>query len=289
MSTLRSLTGCRWSGTRAWSTFCACVCACLGVLQRSLSLGIWVSILPQAPVCAFTRDYASKCVPLGVRVSVHMSLHVGSSAQQTLPLVALGAAASSRLVPGAQETALPLDMNPPLSRVLREMLRAQGCKAEPGAGSPWAKRPLQPGLAPRRRLPTRHPAAPPLRPAPARDLASARSSPRRPCPRAPMPPLPPAPRDPRACRLCRGALPFPRLPRQHAGAGTGAQDAQPGKVPASQSLSFSLHPVPSVLPGLGRGRRGQLPATVRVRESRGDWDIALAHRSSAQARLLTEL
>lgn len=28
--------------------------------------------------------------------------------------------------------------------------------------------------------------------------------------------------------------------------------------------------------------------TVRVRESRGDWNIALAHRGSAQARLLTD-
>lgn len=132
------------------------VCACPGVLQRRLSLSIWVSIPPQASLCAF---YASKCVPPGVRVSMHMSLHVGSSAEQTLPLVGLGAAASSRPVPGAQATALPLDMNPPLSRVLREMLRARGCKAEPGAGSPWAKRPLQPGLAPRRR--TAYPPDPP--------------------------------------------------------------------------------------------------------------------------------
>lgn len=49
------------------------------------------------------------------------------------------------------------------------MLRAQGCKAERGAGSSWAERPLQPGLAPRRSPPTRPargPAAPPLRPAP---------------------------------------------------------------------------------------------------------------------------
>lgn len=244
------------------------VCACPGVLQRGLPLSIWVSsIPPQAPVYAFSRDYASKCVPPGVRVSMHMSLHVGSSAQQTLPLVALGAVASSRPVPGAQATALPLDMNPPLSRVLREMLRARGCKAEPSAGSLWAKRPLQPGLAPRRRpptRPTRHPAAPPLRPAPARDLASARSAPSRPCPRAPRLPLPPAPRDPRACRPRRGPLPFPRLPRQHAGAGTGARVAPPGKVPASQYLSLSLESVPSSLPGLGR-RRSVAAAGDRAR------------------------
>lgn len=161
----------------------------------------------------------------------------------TLPLVALGAVASSRPVPGTQTTALPLDMNPPLSRVLREMLRARGCRAEPGAGSLWAKRPQQPGLAPRRRPPTRrtsHPAAPPLRPAPTQDLASACSAPSRPCSRAPMLPLPPAPRDPRACRPRRGPLPFPRFPRQHAGAGTGARVAQPGKVPALYAVSVSL-------------------------------------------------
>lgn len=157
--------------------------------------------------------------------------------------------------PNAQTTALPLDMNPPLSRVLREMLRARGCKAEPGAGSLWAKRPLQPGLAPRRRPPTRptsHPAAPPLRPAPTRDLASACSAPSRPCPRAPMLPLPPAPRDPRACRPRRGPLPFPRLPSQHAGAGTGVRVAQPGKVPALHAVPVSLpRSCPRPLTGFG--------------------------------------
>lgn len=48
------------------------------------------------------------------------------------------------------------------------MLRARGCKAEPGAGSSWAEQPLQPGLAPPRSPPTRPArgrAAPPLRPA----------------------------------------------------------------------------------------------------------------------------
>lgn len=51
------------------------------------------------------------------------------------------------------------------------MLRARGCKAERGAGSFWAERPLQPGLAPPCYPPTRPargPAAPPLRPAPPR-------------------------------------------------------------------------------------------------------------------------
>lgn len=48
------------------------VCACPGVLQRGLSLSIWVSIPPQASLCAFARDYASKCVPPGVRVAMHI-------------------------------------------------------------------------------------------------------------------------------------------------------------------------------------------------------------------------
>lgn len=176
----------------------------------------------------------------------------------TLPLVVLGAVASSRPLPGAQTTALPLDMNSPLSRVLREMLRARGCKAEPGAGSLWAKRPLQPGLAPRRRPPTRptsHPAAPPLRPAPTRDLASACSAPSRPCPRAPMLPLPPAPRDPSDCRPAEGPSPSRGSP-----ASTQEQVPEFGlPSPArclhcTQSLSLSLDPVPGPLPGSGRRR-----------------------------------
>lgn len=49
------------------------VCACPAVPQRRLSLSIWVSIPPQASLWAFARDYASKCVPPGVRASMHMS------------------------------------------------------------------------------------------------------------------------------------------------------------------------------------------------------------------------
>lgn len=46
------------------------VCACPGVLQRGFSLSIWVSIPPQASLCPFARDYASKCVPPGVHAYV---------------------------------------------------------------------------------------------------------------------------------------------------------------------------------------------------------------------------
>lgn len=161
MSAHRSLTGCRWSGTRARarSSCCACVCVpcCAPAEAFPKHLGLHTS--PSFSVGFCPRLCFQVCATGCACVHAYVTLHVGSSAQQTLPLVGLGAAASSRPMPSAQATALPLDMNPPLSRVLREMLRARGCKAEPGAGSPWAKRPLQPGLAPRRR--TAYPPDPP--------------------------------------------------------------------------------------------------------------------------------
>lgn len=142
----------------ASSTCCACVCVpwCAPAGAFSKHLGLHTS--PSFSVCLCPRLCFQLCATGCACVHAYVTAR-GVLSTANPPFVGLGAAASSKPVPGAQATALPLDMNPPLSRVLREMLRARGCKAEPGAGSPWAKRPLQPGLSPRRR--TAYPPDPP--------------------------------------------------------------------------------------------------------------------------------
>lgn len=73
--------------TCAW---CACVCVprCApvwGFLCVSGSLLVWPWISPRSSGCICLDTYIFGCVPPCVRVSVHMSPRVGSSAQQSSP------------------------------------------------------------------------------------------------------------------------------------------------------------------------------------------------------------
>jgi hypothetical protein len=183
------------------------------------------------------------------------------------------------------------------------MLRARGSKAERGAGSPWAERPLlQPGLAPRRSpltRPTRGPAAPPLRPAPSRDLVSARSAlrcaaaarahrcrrrrrRRRRChphhvTRVPASPAegPASSRGARARTQERAPRPSSWQPGRRAGCramGSGCLAEKGACISVPVPLPLILFPVPYLLAWDGSGGESdcwQMWATVRARESRG--------------------
>lgn len=175
------------------------------------------------------------------------------------------------------------------------MLRARGCKAEPGAGSSWAERPLQPGLAPPCYPPTRPargPAAPPLRPAPPRPsgtsppLARRRAAParahgcrrrrRRRChphhvTRAPAGPA----EGPSPSHGARARTRSPPVRTRERALGPAAlgrggargrcarrrgMRARPGKVPASQSRSLPLSLARASYPPGWGGRRGPVAA-----------------------------
>lgn len=198
------------------------------------------------------------------------------------------------------------------------MLRARGCKAERGAGSSRADRPCSrasplgalrppapPGARPRRPCAPRcrarsrrrlcslgtapplpaQPMPPPPPPLPPHHVTRAPAAP----PRAPPPPAAPAPHPlPAGPHAGRAPGPGCGRPRRRAGAlCLQARDARPGKVPASRP---GVPPAPSPGPyppdqgEVGRGRRWQRRAAVRVPESRGGWDVAPSQRGSAPER-----
>lgn len=193
-------------GTCAWCS-CVCVSWCTpawGFLCASGSLLAcpWSLRLPASCVCPSARLSPSRWVPPCVRVSAHLSPRVGSSARKPSPGSASGRAGRGRslLLAGAGGPAGRPTFGhessfvsvPPGRCSGRGAARLSGARAPPGRAAPAAgPRPFAlsshpPGPRPRRAAPA------PRAAAPARDLASARSAPRRPCPRAPLPPPPAA-------------------------------------------------------------------------------------------------
>lgn len=194
------------------------VCAGLGVLEHGT---FYAHLGPRVPMCAFLRDCQSRGMWHRARVSALMSPRVGSSAQQPSPWQQPGPRLGGRSL--LRAGALPLDMNPPLSPLLREMLRARGCKAEQGAGSPGPSRPcspasplraLRPAPGPRRPCAPRPPGTSP-RPArtEATEAAAAAAAPRDPRARPAEGPSPSRTRDAAparsGCRLHLLSVPLP--------------------------------------------------------------------------------